>query len=234
MATVNNIVTRALRICGIRDTSNATLMAEGLEAFNTMISSWEEMLQYAPIEEDALTLTAGTESYTIGSGGDIDATRPMRPISAFIRDSDSYDHPVEVILSKREYDEIYDKDISGRPDALYYAAEYPLGILYLNKAPDAAESLYISSYKPFTAYDNLTDTLLMPLEYEKALIYNLAVDLAPEYNVQLITTVVEQAVILKNEISRRNTRLVPSAKFDPMLRRIGRNRGAFNINTGSS
>jgi hypothetical protein len=233
MAIVSDIVYGGLRLCGIRyDTLTTTQLAEALTAFNEMIASWEEIHHYAPAEE-TLTLTAGTESYTIGSGGDLDTTRPMRIESAFIRDSDGYDHSVNVILSKREYDEIYDKDISGRPDALYYAPENTLGILYFNKAPDAAETLYISSIKPYPAYSALTDTLLEPIEYEDALRYNFAITIAPEHNVSLLNTVIEKSVILKNDIARRNSRLVPSAKVDPALRRIGRRSASFNINTGS-
>lgn len=221
MATVNDIVTASLRLCGMRDETDTTRLAEGLEAFNTMIKSWEEILQYAPVEESAYTLTAGTESYTIGSGGDIDTDRPTKVKSAFIRDSANNDHILSVLLTKKEYDEIYDKDASRRPDALYYAPEYSLGKIYLDSAPATAEDLYLTTFKPFSVYSSLNDTLSFPLEYEKALIYNLAVDLAPEYNVQLIPSVIEQSILTKNAIMIRNSEPTRSGKYDTALIRRG-------------
>src|SRR5688572_8871221 len=49
------------------------------------------------ITQDNLALTAGTVSYTIGSGGAFNTTRPVKIVNAFVRDSSNYDTPVDVI-----------------------------------------------------------------------------------------------------------------------------------------
>ena len=215
MSTVNDIIKRALRKCGIRDVTDTTKLTEAMNALNDMLESWEGILHYAPTEE-SFTLTAGTESYTIGSGGDFDTVRPIELLSAFIRDSSGVDYPVDVTLTKQEYDDIADKDASNRPDKLYYAPENPLGKIYFNYAPSSAETFHLASFKPYTAYTATTDTINEPTSYEKAMVFNLAVDLAPEYNITLNPTVVQQATILKYSLASRNS-TVPEADFDNAL-----------------
>ena len=101
MATIAEIIEAAQRLCGIRDTTDTTRLNEGLKAFNIMLTSWEEILQYAPVEESAHTLTVGTQSYTIGTGGDIDTARPTNIVSAFIRDSSGNDYSLNIISVKK-------------------------------------------------------------------------------------------------------------------------------------
>ena len=218
MAIVSDIVYGGLRLIGIRDTSDATKMAQALTAFNEMIASWEAILHYAPTEEN-WTLTASTESYTIGSGGDFDTTRPIKIVSAFIRDSDNNDHPLDII-TKKDYDKIYDKDKDQRATELYYAPENTLGIIYLNSAYSTAEDLYLSSVKPYPAYSALSDTLLEPIEYETALRFNFAVAIAPEYNTVPLPFVSNFAEVLKMSLVNRNFK-VSKAEYDITLRRRG-------------
>lgn len=218
MALVSDIVYGGLRLCGIRDTSDATLMAQALSNFNMMIASWESILHYAPTEEE-FDLTVGTSSYTIGDGGAFDTVRPIEIVSAFIRDDSDNDHIVDII-TKEDYDRIYDKDESQRPYKLYYAPENTLGIIYFNTAPSTVETFYIASIKPYVAYAALDETLLEPVEYEEALKYNFAVNIAPEYNVSVLQSVSNRAEVLKNSLAIRNSH-VPRAEYDTALLRKG-------------
>lgn len=216
MALVSDIVYPALRLMGIRDTTNATRMAEAVTALNNMLSSWDESLLINTTE--SLTLTAGDAEYSIGDGGDFDTVRPIRIESAFIRDSANYDYELDVYYSREEFNRLEEKNTDGRPSALLYELEYPLGKIYFDSEPESAETLYLTSKKPLQPYTALTDTILQPFEWEKAMIYNLAVDLAPEYNQQLLQTVIEQSMILKNQIFIRNVQ-VPDMEYDIALRR---------------
>jgi hypothetical protein len=216
MATVNDICVKALRLIGIRDFTDTDRQDEALAALNALLTSWRLSMHHAMIEE-SFPLVAGTNSYTIGSGGDVDTARPIRILSAYIRDSSGLDHSVNVNMSKYDYDKIYDKDASERPTKLYYARENPLGIIYFNSNPESVETCYISSLKPYDVYTALTDTFLLPVEYEKAVHYNLAIDLAPEYWQEPSIYVVQQAQILKDEIESENS-IVPNAEIPTELR----------------
>jgi hypothetical protein len=209
--TVTQAITRAFELLGILEVTDPQL-TRGMSTLNIMLGSWEELLHYPT--EDTLTLTVGTESYSIGSGGDMDTVRPIRLISAFIRDSAGDDHKVDVDMSKIDYDEIVNKDAPGRPTKLYYLPTYPLGYVYFNFAPDAAETFYLYSIKPFTAYTSVDDNLTQPIEYEKAIIYNLAIDLAPGNHLIPDQYVVEQAVLFLDIIGMRNATPPPLANFD--------------------
>jgi hypothetical protein len=219
MSTVSEIVTSALRKIGSRDTTNVTLLANGFTALNNLLSSWDEILIPYTIS-DSLLLTAGTSIYTIGVGGTIDTARPTSIVSAYIRSSDGYDYDVNVRLSRRDYDLVYDKDFSGRPTSLFYNPTNPLGTIYFDSAPSEAETFYMTSYKPISPYVALTDTILQPVEYEKAMIYNLAIDLAEENNIQCLQSVFQQAQILLNKITTRNSEPTSKARLDTALFRI--------------
>ncbi len=217
MAIVSDIVYHAMRLCGIRDTSDATIVAQALYAFNLMLRSWNEAYHYYRTTE-SFDLTVGTGSYTIGSGTTFDTVRPQKLYSAFIRYS-TLDEKVNVNLSQEEYNEISYKSVSQHPTALFYDPTYPNGTIYFDYLPSEVGTLYLTSYKPFTTYNAITDTLLEPPELEKALAYCLAVDLAPEYGVQLMPTVVQQAQEEKYTIGVRNMTPVSNSNFDPALLR---------------
>jgi hypothetical protein len=214
--TVLELVTEALRKTGSRDTTNTTLLANGLTGLNRLLSSWDEILiPYTTV--DSLALTAGTASYTIGVGGAIDTVRPLSIVSAYLRSSDGYDYDINVKLSRKDYDLVYDKDFAGRPTALYYNASNSLGYIYFDSAPSEADTFYMTSYKPITPYTALTDTILQPVEYEKAMIYNLAIDLAEENSIQLLPSVFQQAKILLDKIITRNSEPTSVARLDSAL-----------------
>jgi hypothetical protein len=216
MATVKDIITGAMRLCRIFDTENPTKLADGLTDFNTFLSSLEEDIIFPTLEN--FSLTSGTESYTMGSGGDFDTTRAISIISAYIRDTDNQDHELDVDLAKIDYDKIIDKDALIRPTQLFFLYDYPLGTIYFNSAP-LAETLYLTSLKPVANYTSITDTIIQPPEFLKFLKYNLALDIAPTYGMKLQPSVIQQAVLTKEIIRNRYAQPVPEAKFDSALLR---------------
>ena len=120
MATANTITDGAYRLNSILNPSTAQ-DDSGLEALNNMISSWSAeglLVPYNTIE--SFTLAVGKSTYTIGSGGEFNTVRPLRIIDAFIRDSGSDDYPVDVSMTRVEYNAITQKDAEARPTRLYF------------------------------------------------------------------------------------------------------------------
>ena len=216
MSDINTIVEAALRKLGIREISTARWV-DALEAVNQLQYSWGDNLHNAPTQE-YFTLVAGTASYTIGTGGAFDTTRPIKLISAFIRDSSGNDHEVD-FMPVDEYDLIHDKDAVGRPTRLYYHPSSTLGKIYFDKAPESAETLYLTSLKPITAYTLTSESFSMPIEYELAFIYNLAIILADEYNMTPSQNIINMANLLLTQIAERNSDPIPLAQFDMALLR---------------
>ena len=169
------------------------------------------------VVDESFTLVAGTAVYTIGSGGTFATTRPIRIVEAYIRDSASVDTPVDPTMSLDEWSRIADKSTRGRPARLYYATEYPLGKIHFDLPPDAAYTLRVWSWKPLSAIATLDTSVSLPGEYEKALRFSLAADLAPEFSVALDSTVLQQAVGAHVTLRTLNSGPPQPARLDAAL-----------------
>lgn len=212
-------------------TPTSTQQANGLLALNNMLTSWsaEGLLLYQRTEETH-TLVVGTATYTWGSGGDINTARPILVRDAFIRDSNSIDYPLEVNMSMKEYNRISDKTTSGRPTKMYLASEFSLAKIKFNYAPESAETLYLYSDKHLTEFAALGTSFAFPPEYKRALIYNLAVELAPEEDLQLPPEVFAIALQSKKTLERINIKPVNPVTMPSEL--FYGTRGQYNINSG--
>lgn len=184
---VSEIISSALRKIGglsSGETIEASRQAEALTALKVMLRSWGALglNVFATVKENC-TLTGGTGSYTWGVGGTINSSRPNQVTGAYILESGSTTHPVDVI-AEGTYRGISVKDTLGIPTSLFFHPNYPLATVYLYPVPDSAYVLCLDSFKPFvevSSFNLTTDTISFPSYYEEPIIYNLAIRLAPEY-----------------------------------------------------
>ncbi len=203
-------------------------IVDGLESLNNLISSLnEEGLMIPSVTKVSKTLVAGTNEYTIGTGADIDTTRPMSIRTAFIRDSNDYDHHVE-IKAIEKYARIAAKTTQGRPSNLYYNPAYSLGKIYLYMTPDTAEDLHMDLIVPLAEISAVGDTVDLPREYKRMLIYNLAIDIAPQFDIEDYQILVRVANETKRVIKRLNIQPVPMMTMDNALTGKGRR---YNIDS---
>lgn len=195
MPTARRIITRALQKNGVltkNESVSGDEASDGLDALNDMVSSWsnDSLLIYARISED-FPLISGQSTYTIGTGGDFDTSRPLQVLSAFTRIG-SIDYDIDII-SDVEFDTITQKDISSSiPDVMYYDGNAPLGEIRIYPVPTTG-TLHIRSEKELSQFTTLDTDIDFPSGWTRALVYNLAVDLAPEYGQQVDPVVFEIA-----------------------------------------
>lgn len=210
--TGRDVITASLRLIGAvapGESIAASEATEGLVTLNRMISSWstESLLIYAKVREE-FTLTPNQQSYTMGSGANFNATRPLRIEAAAIElqtTTPVTEIPIR-ILTVHEWAEIQTKELSSEiPTDLYPEGTYPNETLNLYPKPSAAEKLVLYSWKPLTAV-TLDADLSFPPGYEEALIYNLAARLSPEYGKPLGAEVNAIAGESKANIKRMNHR----------------------------
>lgn len=219
MTSALDLITSSMRLATILasgETPTADEAIDGLKSLNDILENWSlERLSVWQIDNATLALTVGQASYTVGAGGNLNITRPVRVgASSFVRVSGA-DFPVEQ-WGMPEYDAVAVKDIGGIPQRLVYLNEYPLGQIFLYPVPSQAMTLNLSFDRVLTFPVTLSTQLAFPPGYEKALRYTLATNLAPEYGVQPPPAVAAIAATSKGDLKRANKVRVLSA-FDPML-----------------
>ena len=191
MTTANDLISRAMRLLGVLGQGRRTLTSneasDGLEALNAMLEglSLERLLVYQILEE-SFPLVVGTGSYTIGTGGTFNTTRPTKIENAFLRDSSNNDYPLEIV-NNLAYDTVPLKTVTSRPRYLYYDPIYPLAYIRLMYVPAYADTLYINSWKQLQQFTDGTTALSLPPGYQRMIVYNLAIELHGEYQGSILS-----------------------------------------------
>lgn len=207
MATASSIIRRSMRLIGALaegETPSASEQADGLEALNAMLDSWRnESLAVYSLRDEVLTLT-GAASYTIGTGGNLNTTRPVKIASAYQRVGTT-DYPLRIASALAWADLTAKAATSDVADLLYYDPAYPLGVLYLYPIPSAGV-LHLVTWVPLVSYA-AADTVALPPGYQDALTFSLAVRLAPEYSRPVTPEVAAMARSSKESIQRVNFRV---------------------------
>lgn len=209
MDSVRDLITASLRLieeAGSGEGITAEQAQDGFDALVTMLDSWsvDPRVLYT-LSRENFALQSGVASYTIGSGAVFDTARPLLIDSAFIR-YNGIDYPLEIVEA-RNYALISSKSLNGLPQQIYYDADYPQGTLTLYPVPDQAYQLHLYSRKPLDAFTDIGDLLIMPPGYARALKFNLAVEIAPEYGKQPPQTVVYIAAQSRSAIENANSAL---------------------------
>jgi hypothetical protein len=183
-------------------------LADGLSALQAMLRSWaaEQINVFASVREE-FTLTPGTYEYSLGeSAADFDTIRPNKILSGTIVEDD-VTHYLDVIGSNK-YNQVTLKTVQDTPYYLYPNYTFPNITLYFYPVPSTADTLTLESLKPFTETSSFTatsDTLSFPSHYEEAIIYNLAIRLAPEFSKPISNEVLGIAISSHKRITTLNS-----------------------------
>lgn len=181
MTTVSQIITRAgqaLGYTGRGEVLSAADANDGLSTFNGMLDSWsgEGLASYAN-QTITHSLAIGTQSYTIGSGGTINTTRPDNIVQAWITDFSSLDFPMSVVPQNQWNDIVMKGNTSQIPQVLFYDPQYPLGIVYVFPTPLIGYTLKFNAILQQSTFSSLPMTITSPPGYERAYILNLALEM---------------------------------------------------------
>lgn len=213
MAKVRDLISSSLRLLGAIATGeslSAAEQADALAAFNRMIDSWsnEELLIFADVAE-TFNLVPGQQTYTIGPTGNFNTVRPQRIEKARLQTVTS-GLPVDLPLTIVTLDEwariIIKTQSSSLPLRLYIEENYPLMSLNLWPIPSVANKIALWSWKPLTKFASVDDDVSFPPGYERMIVYNGALELAPEYSREPSATVLSTAIESKANIKRMNTK----------------------------
>ena len=214
--TVSDAITDALVRIGVGaagETPSSEDMATGFQALNILTDGWgTERLTIPYIARTTATLTASQTSFTVGSGGDIDIVRPVFFTNInYIDTSQSPELELPLsILTDDAWAGIHLKGLTSTlPTQAYYNPTYSgsFGTLYPWPVPTSA-TLEWAVYSPVAVpeFSATTASIVLPPGYRRFIVTNLAVEIAPMFNVEPSQSLIIQAIESKADIKRANIR----------------------------
>lgn len=233
MYTVRDMIGRALRLVGAVDPGEAPQTEEendALQTLNDLLDAWRIERLLLPYTASAVYETApGQNSYSLGTGGDWDGPRPSAQLRYATFRFGGIDYPL-TLLTHQQYIDIEVKSFATEiPDGMYYEAQYPLARCVLYPTPSAVAQVILSYDSIFSSVTLDSNAEELPPGYRRALVYNLALDLKPEYpgkemsaDVREIARTSKAAIMSANSVSL-------DAPMDPRLPGAG---GRYNIYAG--
>lgn len=221
---------RKLRVYDAGDTPDIQDVADTFAELKRMLHAWAATGLYVYVSsEDTHTLSAGTASYTIGSGGDINSARPLVVNKGSFVRANGHDTPLDIIGEER-YNRYSQKDVgSDYPAAIWYKPSYPLGTIYL--WPPGGGVLHLWSEKRLSEPSTLNSNMVVPEEYQDAIVWNLAKRMSPEFAGDPTAYIVAQAIAAKKIIENINAANDP-AEMEMELRLLNRNNNNYDIDGG--
>ena len=192
---------------------------DALEVFKQMVDAWTNETLLIPIVGVVTHTLVGDQSeYTIGiypepkpvplPDNHIETARPERIIAAFIRDQYQTDY-IQEIIDVKTFSRISRKTNASRPSRFYIREGWPMNTILFEAVPYDGETLHLEVIQPLSEIlpvAGLTEVINLPPGYERALIYNLCLELAPEWGKQVTPLIATQAVDGKKWLKRNNYR----------------------------
>jgi hypothetical protein len=213
-----DLISSSLRLVGgigTGETLSAAEAATGLQVLNQMLDSWQtERMLIFTLQINEYPLTPGQQTYTLGPGGNFNAVRPARiermSIVNLANPSQPLELPIEM-LSDEDWQTVPVKVITSTlPLYVYDDGSYPQRNLSFYPIPQVLVNTRIYVWQALTSFPDLSTDVQFPPGYFKAVRFNLAVDLGPEFDMQVPNTVIAQALESKARIKLLNAPSVQS------------------------
>lgn len=108
--------------------------------------------------------------------------RPLRiPFGRRYNFLSAIDTPL-FLYSRKDYRDLPNKTSTGTPTVFFYDAQLVQGQFFIWPVPTApTDAIKFTWYRPIQDFDTSGDTPDLPQEWLSALVFNLAVEMAPEY-----------------------------------------------------
>jgi hypothetical protein len=238
--TARDIIKASLRKLGIfasGEEPGPSDAQDALSALNTMIDSWntERLMIYAVLPQK-FSFVAGKKVYTVGLGGDINIPRPERVDSIqyqYVADAPQPLNMVVSLINQDQYNALGIPDTSTQlPTMAYVDDSFPMRNVYFYPVPSQVYAGQIFVWSLLTSIPDINTDVILPPGYQKALIFGLAMEIAPEYGAEAIAAaglIADQARQAKAAVKSSNIE-IPLLQVDQALIPQG---GTFNWRTGT-
>ena len=224
-----NLALKTANVIGVGQTPLAQDTNDCFNQLNMMMAQWQRR-RYMVYNLVTVGLQAtGALTYSVGTGGDFNITRPVKLESAFFRMNKNtslpVDYPLEVLRAQEDYNRISIKNLNAFPQYAYYNTGFPLGELYIWPVPNNQYEIFISVMVQLEAFQTINDQIVLPPEYLDALHWNLARRICVMYGLPITPELTGYAEASMRAIEEVNSQ-IPLLHMPVALR--GKS-GAYNI-----
>lgn len=191
--TRNQFIDAALRTLGVLaldQTVQATEYSNAVVKLNALIGEFRALgLEVWQRYAYTMPLTDGTSTYSIGTGQTLNTPYPLHILQVTRSDSTQGTRINMEVIGDAQFN-LLPTNSSGTPIQITYQPKVNVGTIKVWPTPDSYAATYVSlnlTYlRPLEYFSASTDTADFPEEWVSAIIYGLAVRLAPEYGVPLL------------------------------------------------
>lgn len=220
---------KTANVVGVGQTPSAEDVNDAFNLLNMMMAQWQRRRYMVYQLITASKQATGQQVYTVGPGGDFDIPRPAKLESAFFRQNVAtplpVDYPFVILRAREDYDRISIKNLNAFPQYIFYDAGFPLGNLYPWPVPNDQYELHITVMQQLQQFQNLSDEIVLPPEYQAALMWNLVLEVYPMWGLEADPQVMRKAEASMRIIEESNAQ-IPRLQMPTALR--GRS-GTYNI-----
>jgi hypothetical protein len=209
MATATQIISQALGLLAIKDPSETISGPElsgALDRLNVMLDALrlDSLTAYSLAR---VTANVSAATATIGPAGTfVLDPRPVRLELGCFFTSANVSYPIDIIDADT-YDRIPVKTNGALgPSVVYFDKAWPAGTLYFYPVPSAAISVTLLVQTQIASFADLTTNVSLPSGYQQFLAYELALELAPDYEVTISPQLMMRAQGAKRAVMRVNSR----------------------------
>lgn len=195
MGKVSQVISLALKdsgVLGVGQSAGAEDLNDALQRANWMLDQWNRKRWLVYHLVDMQFTSTGSEKYSIGPRANFDTpVRPAQIEAAFFRQAINgglpIDYPLELLMSREDYNNIALKSMVSFPSYLFYDPAWQetkshWGWLYPWPIPQAdLYALHISVRVLLHHLRSLDQDINLPPEYEAAICLNLAKRLRVAY-----------------------------------------------------
>jgi hypothetical protein len=207
------IISTALRNIGVLatgETPTADQVSDALAALNDVLETWstQSLAVYGGAVE-TFAGSVGQASYSIGLTGTWITDRPVRVDGAFAT-INGVDFPIEII-GLDQYNDIAVKSTQGIPEQLCYVNDFPNALIYLYPVPPQTIAISLDLPRLLTAIADASTVVNLPPGYARALQWAVAVEIAPQYGIDVTPMMMASGRSAVASIKRANRVPVLSA-----------------------
>jgi len=188
-----NAAYRKLLVLDIDSTANAAQLTVGTQALNAIVATFQSLgMPLWARKQLAVTMVSGQRDYTIGIGQTINTPFPIHVHQAVLNIPPNYSQISVTMMARQDFNLLPSTSTSSSatPVNATYQPFINYGVLSVWPTPNnstvAGTTITLTYQAPFQYFVASTDTPDFPQEWANALIYALAVSLAPENGLPLL------------------------------------------------